>query len=385
MKNLLVTVSPHVSGPYTFFITLKNGMKKYGWNVMGLNLTDKTEADGFIAISPSEQDVINDELALLLSKYHIDVFLPISYIEFHIAARHIKTHTKIIKVSMVLNYDILLINRDYTDMFVVTTPRQYSDLINLGIESNKLQIIPFSTYLYGTKTNKNESVKLGFIGRISHPRKGVLFIPRIFSSIRKKQKNVKLKYLGGGQDLNALKMMHFFDRLANRVEFTGMFQIEDIPRLASDIDIFLMPSKSEGFGIVLIEAMSMGIVPIVSRIEGVTDWIVEDGLSGFVVDRNEKTFVEKALYLIENPKKRKAMAKQARQRVVEMFTVEIVSERYAELLEKVLDLPDINTSNLTPEKIEPLKTPKAKKKKMSFIPDFVKNIYKVINIKRTRF
>lgn len=111
---------------------------------------------------------------------------------------------------MVLNYEILLNSRDYTDMFVVTTPRQYSDLINLGVDSSKLEIIPFSTDSYGTKAHKYEPVKLGFIGRVSHPRKGVLFIPGILSSIRKKQKNVKLKYLGGGQDLNALKMMHFF-------------------------------------------------------------------------------------------------------------------------------------------------------------------------------
>jgi glycosyltransferase involved in cell wall biosynthesis len=385
MKNLLVSVSPHVSGPYTFFITLKNGMRKYGWNVIGLNLTNRNEAEGFLAISPSDQKVINTELALLLNQHQVDVFLPISYIEFHNAAQSIKTQTKIIKVAMVLNYEMLLNSKDYITMFVVTTPRQYSDLVNLGIDSNKLEIIPFSTNSFSEKGYKNDSVKFGFIGRISHPRKGVLFIPSIFSSIRKKHKNIKLKYLGGGQDLNALKMIHFFDRLAHRVEFTGRFQIEDIPRLASDMDIFLMPSKSEGFGIALIEAMSMGIVPIVSRIEGVTDWIVEDGVSGFVVNRNEKSFVEKALYLIENPEERMAMAEQARQRVAEMFTVEIVSKRYAELLDKVLGLPDIDTSNFTPEKLAPIQTAKAKKKKMRFVPDFIKDIYKIINIKRTRF
>lgn len=271
------------------------------------------------------------------------------------------------------------------DFFVATTPRQYADLIKLDIPEHRLDTIPNPTSLYKVSRKGSDRIKIGFMGRLSHPPKGVLFIPRIFSAIRKNKKNVKLKYIGGGQDLNALKIMHFFDRLANRVEFTGRFQIEDIPRLASDIDIFLMPSKSEGFGIALIEAMSMGVVPIVSRIEGVTDWIVEDGVSGFVVDRNEKSFVEKAVYLIENPEKRVAMARQARQRVAEMFTVEIVSKSYAELLEKILDLPEIDTSNLTPEKIAPLQAIKVQKKKMKFIPNFVKDIYKIISIKRTRF
>jgi len=79
------------------------------------------------------------------------------------------------------------------------------------------------------------------------------------------------------------------------------------------------------------------------------------------------------------------MARQARQRVAEMFTVEIVSKSYADLLEKVVDLPDIDTSNLTPEKPAPTQMAKIKKKKMRFVPEFVKDIYKIINIKRTRF
>jgi hypothetical protein len=80
-----------------------------------------------------------------------------------------------------------------------------------------------------------------------------------------------------------------------------------------------------------------------------------------------------------------AMAQRARQRVAEMFTVEIVSKRYAELLDKVLGLPDIDPSHLTPEKLEPVHTAKAKRMKMRWVPDFVKDIYKIITIKRTRF
>src|SRR5690554_3002847 len=385
MKKLLISVAPHVSGPYTFYKLVENGLKQYGWDVMGLNLNGRNETNGFLNIRAKNQDEVNQKLSLLILKHKVDVFLPISFSEFHFALPFVVGTTKIIKRASVLRYENVLYNKNYVDVFIATSPRQQVDLMKLGVPKDKLKIIPNPTTLYAANQDSHNDLKIGYIGRVSHPPKGVLFIPKIFSSIRKKHKNVKLKYLGGGQDLKALKMMHLFDRLANRVEFTGRFQIEDIPRLASDIDIFLMPSKSEGFGIALIEAMSMGIVPIVSRIEGVTDWIVEDGVSGFVVDRNERSFVEKAVYLIENPEKRMAMARQARQRVAEMFTVEIVSKSYADLLEKVVDLPDIDTSNLTPEKPAPTQMAKIKKKKMRFVPEFVKDIYKIINIKRTRF
>lgn len=269
------------------------------------------------------------------------------------------------------------------DFFLATSPRQNSDLIKLGISKNRLKTIPNFTILYKANQNNLREIKFGFIGRVSHSPKGVLFIPKIFSVVRKKHKNVKLKYIGGGQDLNALKMMRVVDRLKGRVEFTGLFHIEDLPRLASDIDIFLMPSKTEGFGIALIEAMSMGVVPIVTRIEGLTDWIVEDGVCGFV-ERHLNDFVEKADFLIKNPEKRSEMAHAARNRVADLFAAEIVSKQYAELLDKVLQLPQRETASLRPEQI-PTPSLGKKKKKLKLVPDFVKDIYKIISVARQNF
>ena len=59
-----------------------------------------------------------------------------------------------------------------------------------------------------------------------------------------------------------------------------------------------MPSRFEGFGFSLIEAMAAGCVPIVSRIHGVTDWIVEDGKTGFVCGIDKpREFAERLIQL----------------------------------------------------------------------------------------
>ena len=61
----------------------------------------------------------------------------------------------------------------------------------------------------------------------------------------------------------------------------GSVPASAVPRLLADHDVFIMPSRYEGFGLTILEAMAAGVVPVVSRIAGVTDTIVthaQDGL-----------------------------------------------------------------------------------------------------------
>ena len=76
MRKLLISVAPHVSGPYTFYKKLKNGLKEYGWTVIGLNLNGKTEVPGFLNARAKNQDEINHELDQIIRQHKIDVFMP---------------------------------------------------------------------------------------------------------------------------------------------------------------------------------------------------------------------------------------------------------------------------------------------------------------------
>ncbi len=67
-----------------------------------------------------------------------------------------------------------------------------------------------------------------------------------------------------------------------RVSFRGWVAPCDVPRLAREHDAMVMPSRYEGFGMTLIEAMSEGCPAVASRIAGVTDTIVRDGEDGFL-------------------------------------------------------------------------------------------------------
>jgi len=55
---------------------------------------------------------------------------------------------------------------------------------------------------------------------------------------------------------------------------------ENVPAVLAEADIYVFPSRYEGFGLSLVEAMACGCVPVASAIHGVTDTIVDDGGTG---------------------------------------------------------------------------------------------------------
>jgi glycosyltransferase involved in cell wall biosynthesis len=88
---------------------------------------------------------------------------------------------------------------------------------------------------------------------------------------------------GGGDDLLRLRAKAAALGLAGRVIFTGLFPDSEKAALYNLADVYVMPSRGEGFGFVLLEAMASGIPTIASRHDGGRE-AVRDGKLGVLVD-----------------------------------------------------------------------------------------------------
>ncbi|HEX6096070.1 MAG TPA: glycosyltransferase family 4 protein [Thermoanaerobaculia bacterium] len=88
---------------------------------------------------------------------------------------------------------------------------------------------------------------------------------------------------GGGND--AVRLQHKAAQLgvADRVLFTGLFPEEDKPDLYALADVFVMPSRGEGFGYVFLEALASGVPVIGSKHDGGREALL-DGDLGLLVD-----------------------------------------------------------------------------------------------------
>ena len=93
----------------------------------------------------------------------------------------------------------------------------------------------------------------------------------------------------------------------------------DIPAYLAAMDLFVLPTLREGFGVVFAEAMAMHKATVGSRI-GPVEEVVEDGVTGFLVNPHSPgEFATKALELLEDDSKRLAFGKAGRARVEKYF------------------------------------------------------------------
>jgi len=114
--------------------------------------------------------------------------------------------------------------------------------------------------------------------------------------------------------------------LAGRVEFRGWLAGEAKERFFSDIDVFCLPTRYDSFGLPLVEAMARGL-PVVALRWGAIPDVVEDGVTGILVDGAESEALGGALRRLVDPALRARLGVAARGSVLERFAVETVGRR----------------------------------------------------------
>lgn len=169
--------------------------------------------------------------------------------------------------------------------------------------------------------------RVGMIGRINYWKGQGLFIEAA-GIVIKNRKDVRFFIVGDarkeykGLEAELHKKADEYG-IRENIVFTGFLTREKTIELLGSFDVFVLTSiQPEPFGLVVIEAMASGKA-VVAPAEGGPPDIVEDGVSGMLVEpRNPKACAKAILYLLENDEVRQEMGKRARQRVEERFTIE---------------------------------------------------------------
>lgn len=101
-----------------------------------------------------------------------------------------------------------------------------------------------------------------------------------------------------------------------------------------DADMFVFPTLNETFGLVAVEAMEYEI-PVVASAEGGIQDIIDNGNSGYTVDKNDPSSLASAIeLLLKDPELRNSMGVAGRRQFEEKFTEEVFEKKMRECLEK---------------------------------------------------
>jgi D-inositol-3-phosphate glycosyltransferase len=180
-----------------------------------------------------------------------------------------------------------------------------------------------------------------FVGRLE-PLKGVDVILRALALLTAggRHPDVRLLVLGedsgtgAGHEQARLRRLASELGLAGRVEFLGSVPQRRLAAYYAAADACLMPSYSESFGLVGLEAQACGTAVIASNLPGLAS-VVRDGVTGFLVDGHDPAaYAERMCRVLETPRLAEELGARA-SRLVQAFSWERTADR---LLERFADL-----------------------------------------------
>jgi phosphatidylinositol alpha-mannosyltransferase len=175
-----------------------------------------------------------------------------------------------------------------------------------------------------------------FVGRLE-PRKGLAYLVRAFLRLKPRFPGLRLLVVGrddGRQQATAMAMVP--PRLRPDLVFVGAVAQAELPSWYASADLFCAPSLGgESFGIVLAEAMAVGLPVVCSDIGGYRD-LVRDGSHGLLVPPRDPEALATAIAgLLDNPARLAAMG-QAAAAAARRYAWEVVAGEVVEVYRAAL-------------------------------------------------
>ncbi|MEN6552456.1 MAG: glycosyltransferase family 4 protein [Methanobacterium sp.] len=158
------------------------------------------------------------------------------------------------------------------------------------------------------RTSHNDKVKtILFVGTL-RPVKGVIYLIEAMKIVKNEYHGAKLLIVGDGTEGDKLRAIVKELDLEDSVSFAGQRSNNEIPKYMAESDIFVLPSLSEGFPNVILEAMAVGLPVISSKVGGIPN-IIQEGINGLLVEpMNSKDIANKILILLNNEDLRKKIS-----------------------------------------------------------------------------
>jgi len=194
-----------------------------------------------------------------------------------------------------------------------------------------IHFIPYGIPLYpSTKfiINDIKPLKLLFLGRHT-VSKGIFDLIKINNLLLDKHITVQWCILGNGPD--TLQLKKEWEGISN-VTFKHPPTIDEVMSDIEDCDILVLPTKFEGLPVALLEAMSMGCVPVISDLKGGIQELVEDNINGYKCTINDnQLFADQILHLNANRSLLFQLQKNAQQKIHKNYNAIIQMPKYQDI------------------------------------------------------
>lgn len=202
---------------------------------------------------------------------------------------------------------------------------------NSWVGIKNIDVIPNPLPFKAEKLSTHENKQVIAVGRYVH-EKGFDLLLESWKTVYEKHPDWQLVFYGSG-DTTYYKELAKSIGIDKVCSFNG--PTKDIKNKYAESSIYALSSRFEGFGMVIIEAMSCG-VPVVSfACPYGPRYIITNGKDGFLVKNGDTgQLAERICYMIEHPEERIRMRKNATE-TAKKYTIEEIGKQWTELFSKL--------------------------------------------------
>lgn len=186
-----------------------------------------------------------------------------------------------------------------SDYFLIASNVVKRSMMFSGVREDQMFMAPYGVDSHKFNFVEKESLqlplKLVYVGQVNY-RKGIHHLLNVMDSF--KENEVELYMAGGYNDTTPL-YQQYKDR--RNIHFLGFVTRDVLANLYQKCDVFVFPTLGEGYGLVILEALSCGVPCIVSDLAGGDDAIIE-GVNGFKFKAgNDDDLYSKIKWFLDNP------------------------------------------------------------------------------------
>ena len=238
------------------------------------------------------------------------------------------------------------------DALVCVSEGVERDLLNAGVKSRRIMVIPngidpnnFSIINSGQQAPRKDmerlwesnwrqdAVIIAGAGNLREVKGYDLFVEAA-AQIQGACPHARFVVWGEGPERSRLEGMIRTFGLEEVFKLPG--KTTSIPQLLPECDVFVQPSRAEGFGLAALEAMACGL-PVVAANVGGLRTIVQDGVTGWRFSPGDADALGRMLsHLISQPALMQTMGRAGRDRALRQFTLEKMTSAYEQLTENLL-------------------------------------------------
>jgi glycosyltransferase involved in cell wall biosynthesis len=227
----------------------------------------------------------------------------------------------------------------------VSKPK-HAELARLGISSDRLRLIENGVIipppsklardpeLKGDLGFEGESVLIGSVGRLSI-EKGHRILVQAAALLRERFPRARYVFIGDGPLREELKTLAVELGVDNIVQFGGWRS--DMEAVYRGLDIFALPSFTEGLPMALLEAMSYGVPSVTTKVGGCPDVIATEEMGRLCSAGDPSALAEVLAPLIDNAALRASISGAGYTRVAEHYSVARYVREFAELYDHVIE------------------------------------------------